>query len=160
MSDGKSERFLRFGELFEVLDKPTVAESTIVLLFPSDHSEGTLFIEPPMSNELNPLVACDEDAIALRRVLEEDVVSGFFREDINGTLDVPTSLSKALDELLTECAHPSRAGTAALGLSATLQVLSTPAFGLRIDFVFFGEPFLYSALLSKIKQSYVVMPEL
>lgn len=55
-----------------------------------------------MSNELNPLVACDEDAIALRRVLEEDVVSGFFREDINGTLDVPTSLSKALDELLTD----------------------------------------------------------
>ena len=130
MSDGKSERFLRFGELFEVLDKPTVAESTIVLLFPSDHSEGTLFIEPLMSNELNPLVACDEDAIALRRVLEEDVVSGFFREDINGTLDVPTSLSKALDELLTDV----RIRQEPLGLSSTLQVLSTPAFGLRIDF--------------------------
>ena len=102
MSDGKRERVLRFGELFELLDKPTVAESTIVLLFPSNHSEGTLFIEPLMRNELNPLVACDEDAIVLRRVLEEDVVSGFFREDINGTLDIPTLLLKALDKLLAD----------------------------------------------------------
>ena len=57
-----------FSEFFEPLDERPFAHTSMMFLFPRDHSEGMSLFEPSVGDELNSPVTGDEDAVVLRRI--------------------------------------------------------------------------------------------
>ena len=91
-----------FSEFFELLDERPFAHTSMMFLFPRDHSEGMSRFEPSVGDELNSPVTSDENAVVLRRIFEQPVVIRSLGEGGNRALDVPTSLMQAVNELLAD----------------------------------------------------------
>ncbi len=74
-----------------------------MIQLPNDEPrERFTFREPLLTGRCYPVVIGDEDPFLFSGVREEDGVEGPFRKDVNGSLNIPASLHKPVNELLPD----------------------------------------------------------